>query len=99
MYQRYVTSLGFASERHDNLTSAPSGIRPPAKAPPITDTDTFGAYLTYVNKMKITFCCLHIILFACLHIFSYIGKRTFCTDRQKAKLIFNFQILQSKIEY
>lgn len=50
MYQRYVTSVGFASARQDNLTSEPSAMRPPANAPPTTDTETFGAYLTCNNK-------------------------------------------------
>uniref|UniRef100_A0A182V7F7 Uncharacterized protein n=1 Tax=Anopheles merus TaxID=30066 RepID=A0A182V7F7_ANOME len=41
-----VTSAGFASARHDSRTSAPSGMRPPASAPPTTLTLTFGAYFT-----------------------------------------------------
>lgn len=52
IYQRYVTSDGLASERHAKRTSAPSGIRPPAIVPPITATDTFGAYFTYVKRSR-----------------------------------------------
>lgn len=53
MYHRYVTFAGFASARHKNRTSFPSGIRPPTDVlPPITDTETFGAYLTYKSTEK-----------------------------------------------
>uniref|UniRef100_A0A8W7P211 Uncharacterized protein n=1 Tax=Anopheles coluzzii TaxID=1518534 RepID=A0A8W7P211_ANOCL len=44
--QRYVTSGGLASARHDSRTSVPSSMRPPFRAPPITAIFTFGAYFT-----------------------------------------------------
>uniref|UniRef100_A0A182V2Y5 Uncharacterized protein n=1 Tax=Anopheles merus TaxID=30066 RepID=A0A182V2Y5_ANOME len=44
--QRYVTSGGLASARHDSRTSVPSSMRPPFSAPPITAIFTLGAYFT-----------------------------------------------------